>query len=58
MDSQSTPITLHIPNATQGELSFCGSGLPAFSQWAKSLPMANTGEASRRLDPALRELNA
>ena len=58
MDSQSTPITLHIPNATQGELSFCGSGLPAFSQWAKSLPMANTGEASRRLYQAIRELNA
>jgi len=58
MDSQSTPITLHIPNATQPELSFCGAGLQAFSQWAKSLPMANTGEASRRLYQAVRELNA
>ena len=58
MDSQSTPIKLHIPNASQNELSFCASGAQAFSQWAKELPMANTGEASRRLYQAIRELNA
>lgn len=58
MDSQNTPIKLHILNTTQPELSFCASNPQAFSRWAKELPMANTGEASRRLYQAVRELNA
>lgn len=57
MESQSTPIKLHIPNATLRELSFCSANAADFSKWAKSLPMANTGEASRRLYQAVREIN-
>lgn len=57
MESQSTQIKLHIPNATLKELSFCSADAADFSKWAKSLPMANTGEASRRLYQAIREIN-
>lgn len=58
MDSQHSPIRLHVPTVSQTELSFCASSTQSFSEWAKSLPMANTGEASRRLYQAIRELNA
>lgn len=58
MESQSTPIKLHIPSATLKELSFCSANGADFSKWAKSLPMANTGEASRRLYQAVREINS
>ncbi|WP_300428001.1 hypothetical protein [uncultured Thalassolituus sp.] len=57
MDSQHSPIRLHIPTVSQTELSFCAPNAQSFSEWAKSLPMANTGEASRRLYQAIRELN-
>jgi len=57
MDSQQAPIRLHIPTVSQTELSFCAPNAQNFSEWAKSLPMANTGEASRRLYQAIRELN-
>lgn len=57
MDSKSTPITLHIPHATRSRLSFCDAGVTKFSRWVKNLLIANTGEASRQLYQAIRELN-
>lgn len=57
MESQSKQIKLHIPNVTLKELSFCSANPGDFSKWAKSLPMANTGEASRRLYQAIREID-
>jgi hypothetical protein len=57
MDSRKVPIKLHIPNPTQQKLSFCQATVDGITIWAKSLPMANTGEAARLLYQAIRELN-
>lgn len=57
MDSTKTPIKLHIPSPTQQQLSFCPANVEGITNWAKSLPMANTGEAARQLYQAIRELN-
>lgn len=57
MDSTKTPIKLHIPSPTQQQLSFCQANVEGITNWAKSLPMANTGEAARQLYQAIRELN-
>ena len=57
MDSTKTPIKLHIPSPTQQQLSFCQANVDGITNWAKSLPMANTGEAARQLYQAIRELN-
>ena len=57
MESTKTPIKLHIPSPTQQQLSFCQANVEGITNWAKSLPMANTGEAARQLYQAIRELN-
>lgn len=57
MDSTQTPIKLHIPSPTQQQLSFCQANVEGITNWAKNLPMANTGEAARQLYQAIRELN-
>lgn len=57
MESNKTPIKLHIPSPTQQQLSFCQANVDGITNWAKSLPMANTGEAARQLYQAIRELN-
>ncbi len=57
MESNKTPIKLHIPSPTQQQLSFCRANVDGVTAWAKSLPMANTGEAARQLYQAIRELN-
>jgi hypothetical protein len=57
MDSIRTPIKLHIPSPTQQQLSFCQANVDGITNWAKNLPMANTGEAARQLYQAIRELN-
>ena len=57
MDSTQTPIKLHIPSPTQHQLSFCQANVEGITNWAKNLPMANTGEAARQLYQAIRELN-
>jgi hypothetical protein len=57
MDSTKTPIRLHIPSPTQHQLSFCQANVEGITNWAKNLPMANTGEAARQLYQAIRELN-
>lgn len=57
MESNKTPIKLHIPSPTQQQLSFCQASVDGITNWAKSLPMANTGEAARQLYQAIRELN-
>jgi hypothetical protein len=57
MDSTRTPIKLHIPSPTQHQLSFCQANVDGITNWAKNLPMANTGEAARQLYQAIRELN-
>lgn len=57
MDSTRTPIKLHIPSPTQDKLSFCQANVDGITNWAKNLPMANTGEAARQLYQAIRELN-
>ena len=57
MESTKTPIKLHIPTPTQQQLSFCQANVEGITNWAKSLPMANTGEAARQLYQAIRELN-
>ncbi|APR66005.1 hypothetical protein CN03_03115 [Thalassolituus oleivorans] len=57
MESPNTPIKLHIPTTSTSQLTFCSATAEGVSKWAKELPMANTGEASRRLYLAIRELN-
>lgn len=57
MESRTTPIKLHIPSPTQQKLSFCQANVEGMTNWAKGLPMANTGEAARQLYQAIRELN-
>lgn len=57
MESNKTPIKLHIPSPTQQQLTFCQANVDGITKWAKSLPMANTGEAARQLYQAIRELN-
>jgi hypothetical protein len=57
MESTKTPIKLHVPSPTQQQLSFCQANVEGITNWAKSLPMANTGEAARQLYQAIRELN-
>jgi hypothetical protein len=57
MESTKTPIKLHIPSPTQHQLSFCQANVEGITNWAKQLPMANTGEAARQLYQAIRELN-
>lgn len=57
MESTKAPIKLHIPSPTQQQLSFCQANVEGITNWAKSLPMANTGEAARQLYQAIRELN-
>lgn len=57
MDSKKTPIRLHIPTPSRQKLSFCQANVDGITNWAKSLPMANTGEAARQLYQAIRELN-
>jgi hypothetical protein len=57
MESTKAPIKLHIPNPTQQQLSFCQANVEGITNWAKGLPMANTGEAARQLYQAIRELN-
>lgn len=57
MDSTKTPIKLHVPSPTQQQLSFCEANVEGITNWAKNLPMANTGEAARQLYQAIRELN-
>jgi len=57
MDSPVTPIKLHIPAPSLAALTFCPGNVEGITQWAKSLPMANTGESARQLYLAIRELN-
>lgn len=57
MDSPNTPIRLHIPVPTLSGLSFCETHVEGITQWARELPMANTGESARQLYQAVRELN-
>lgn len=57
MESNTTLIKLHIPSPTLQELSFCRTNVDGIIDWAKNLPMANTGEAARQLYQAIRELN-
>ena len=57
MDSTNTPIRLHVPSPTQQQLSFSTANVEGITNWAKNLPMANTGEAARQLYQAIRELN-
>ena len=57
MDSQVTPIKLQIPATSLSQLTFCPGNVEGITQWAKSLPMANTGESARQLYLAIRELN-
>ena len=57
MESSKTPIKLHVPSTSLQKLSFCQANVEGITSWAKSLPMANTGEAARLLYKAIRELN-
>ena len=57
MESTKAPIKLHVPSPTQQQLSFCQANVEGITNWAKGLPMANTGEAARQLYQAIRELN-
>lgn len=57
MDSPKAPIKLHIPSTPLAQLSICEGNVEGITQWAKELPMANTGESARRLYQAIRELN-
>lgn len=57
MDSSKAPIKLHIPATTLAQPSICAGNVEGITQWAKELPMANTGESARRLYHAIRELN-
>ncbi|ASP38881.1 hypothetical protein CHH28_09380 [Bacterioplanes sanyensis] len=57
MDSQRVAIKLHIPATPLTELSMCPATVDGVSEWAKALPMANTGEAARQLYTAIREFN-
>jgi hypothetical protein len=57
MDSSKTPIKLHVPTTSLQSLSFCQANVEGITNWAKNLPMANTGEAARLLYQAIRELN-
>ncbi len=57
MDSPVTPIKLNIPTTPLSQPSFCPGNVEGVTQWAKALPMANTGEAARQLYKAIRELN-
>ncbi|MCT7360380.1 MAG: GTPase [Thalassobium sp.] len=57
MESPKTPIKLHIPTTPLAQPSFCAGNVEGVTQWAKELPMANTGEAARQLYQAIRELN-
>lgn len=57
MDSPVTPIKLHVPTTPLAQPSFCAGNVESVTQWAKELPMANTGEAARQLYMAVRELN-
>lgn len=57
MESLTTQIKLQIPAMTLARLSFSDGALESLVSWAKGLPMANVGEASRQLYQAIRELN-
>ncbi|MCA6064793.1 GTPase [Thalassolituus marinus] len=57
MESSATPIKLHVPTTPLAQPSFCAGNVESITQWAKELPMANTGEAARQLYMAVRELN-
>jgi hypothetical protein len=57
MERIKIPIKLHIPSTAQHQLSFCQANVEGITRWAKNLPMANTGEASRQLYRAIHELN-
>lgn len=57
MESPKAPIKLHIPATPLAQPSICNGTVDSITQWAKELPMANTGESARRLYNAIRELN-
>ena len=57
MESPTTPIKLQIPATPLAKPSFCAGNVDGITEWAKELPMANTGEAARQLYQAVRELN-
>lgn len=57
MESPNTPIKLQIPATPLAKPSFCTGNVEGITQWAKELPMANTGESARQLYQAVRELN-
>lgn len=57
MESLTTQIKLQIPAMTLARLSFSQGTTESLAAWAKGLPMANVGEASRQLYQAVRELN-
>ncbi len=57
MDSPRVAIKLHIPATPLKHLSVCPGHVEGVTEWAKSLPMANTGEAARQLYTAIREFN-
>lgn len=57
MQGDKLPVKLNIPEQTLSTLTFCGGNVAAINQWAKDLPMANTGIAAKLLYQAIRELN-
>ena len=57
MDNQKQKITLNVVSPTQQAMSFCPSDPVLLAQWAKALPLANTGETARQLYHALQEVN-
>lgn len=57
MDSQKQTIQLNVVAPTQKKLNACPSTPADLAQWAKALPLANTGETARQLYYALSELN-
>lgn len=57
MQGAKLPIKLHTPEQTLRGISFCHASVSAINQWAKELPMANTGAAAKQLYQAIRELN-
>jgi len=48
---------LRVPEQKTTSLTFCDTAPKPFRKWAKQLPMANIGEASRQLYHAIIELN-
>jgi hypothetical protein len=57
MEGHQAPIRIQAPKLEQKKLSFCDTSLSGFESWAKSLPMANVGAASKMLFLATREMN-